>query len=144
MAWGPLRKLIAVARGFFGGEKVVVIGRPQAVTAFARIGASDGKTGDLKGSLQAGLSLEPALTSRPDSALSFGVSHLVFSDGYLDNGRDAGLDLSGSETVWELTYSDLITDHIRLQPDIQYVRRPSGDHSIKDAVVVGLRLSIEL
>ncbi len=114
-----------------------------ALTAFARIGASDGKTGDLKGSLQAGLTLEPALTSRPDSALSFGVSHLVFSDGYLDNGQDAGLDLSGSETVWELTYSDLITDHVRLQPDIQYVRRPSGDHSIKDAVVVGLRLSVE-
>lgn len=116
-------------------------GDPKA-TAFLRAGVSDGDTQGLKGSWQVGVSVDSVVKGRPDSNLSFGVTQARQSKSYRANSFDAGLGLSTDETVYELTYSDQVTSKVRVQPDIQYVQRPSGDRSIKDAVVVGLRLNV--
>ncbi len=50
--------------------------------------------------------------------------------------------LDGSETIFELTYSDEIIKGISVQPDIQYVLNPSADSTIDDALVLGLRFRI--
>jgi len=49
---------------------------------------------------------------------------------------------SSSETVFEWTYQIQITDKIHIQPDIQYVQRPNGASSTKNASVFMLRADI--
>jgi porin len=74
--------------------------------------------------------------------ISFGLGQGILSSGYLDNQRDLGADMDKAEWQAELTYSDEIFPNVTIQPDLQYIHRPSGDRSIKDAVIAGLRLTI--
>lgn len=49
-----------------------------------------------------------------------------------------------SETLLELTYRAQLTGFLTLQPDAQYVLRPSGDSSLPNAFVTGIRLVADL
>lgn len=49
-----------------------------------------------------------------------------------------------AETAFELTYRAQLKDWFSVQPDVQYVRRPSGNPAIPSALVMGVRLSINL
>lgn len=115
-----------------------------APAAFFRAGVSDGKTTPFKGGWQAGVLFEQVIPSRPASQVSFGFGQGILSTGYKANQTDLGTSMDDAEWQMELTYSDEILPGVTLQPDLQYIRRPSGDRSIKDAVIAGLRLSISL
>ncbi len=116
-------------------------GRP-AITGFVRAGVSGGGANPFGGSWQAGVVMAPALSTRPQSSLSAGVAQARLSSALRQAGAASGLDTARDETVFELTYSDLITPNLRIQPDLQYVRRPGGDRALKDALVLGLRLNL--
>jgi porin len=64
------------------------------------------------------------------------------SSKYRAGSAEAGRPLSAAETGLELTYADKVCAHLTLQPDLQYVHRPSGDPAIRDALVVGLRSTV--
>lgn len=117
---------------------------PRATHAFVRAGVSDGDTTPFAGGWQAGVLVERVFDSRPDSVFSVGVNQGVLSDGYRQNQIDLGASMSEAETQFEVTYSDRLSRHVTIQPDLQYVRRPSGDRGIDDAVVAGVRISVEL
>ena len=46
------------------------------------------------------------------------------------------------ETAFEATFADQWGDHLTVQPDLQYVIRPSGDRGIPDALIATLRLGL--
>lgn len=116
----------------------------RATTAFLRAGVSDGDTTPFAGGWQAGLLIERVFAGRPDSALSLGVNQGVLSDGYRQNLVDLGAPMDDSELQFEITYSDKLLPFLSVQPDLQWVRNPGGDRSIDDALVAGLRVSVEL
>jgi porin len=126
-------------------QGIYVIGEQplgERTTAFAKVSVSDGDSQPVKASWQAGVQLQPVLASRPNSTLVFGVSQVRLADGYRANAADAGQDLDRAETVVELAWSDQLTDKVRIQPDLQYVRRPGGDRGLKDAVIAGVRIQV--
>lgn len=106
---------------------------------FARAGASDGDTTAFGGGWQAGLLLSGALPGRPDSQLSIGVNQAYLSGKYRQSARAAGQMLGRVETGFEITYQDRVAPFLAVQPDLQYIRNPSADPRVDDAVVVGLR-----
>lgn len=114
---------------------------PRRITAFARAGVSDGVTSPFRGGWQAGLLIEQPVASRPNSQASFGVNQAFLSRRERANGWDAGLDTGRTETALEATYADTIGP-ITLQPDLQYVIRPSGDRDARNAVVATLRIKV--
>lgn len=114
----------------------------RTATGFLKVGVSDGRTSDFSGGWQAGVLIEKPLASRPDSLLSFGISQAWISPGAVKNLRDAGGDPTHLETQFEITWSDKLSDHVTLQPDIQYIVSPGGDRSVDDALVVALRLGV--
>jgi|CXWL01.1.fsa_nt_gi porin len=116
----------------------------RAARAFVRAGVSDGDTTPFAGGWQAGVLIERVFEGRPDSVLSFGVNQGMLSEGYRQNQIDLGASMSDSELQVEITYSDKVCPHLTVQPDLQWVRRPSGDRGIEDAFVAGLRVSVEL
>jgi len=113
------------------------------VDGFVRLGVSDGDTNILRAGWQAGVLVGPVAPGRPDSRLSFGIEQAVLSD----KGR-ALLTLGGTasaatETGFELTYADQISEHVTLQPDIQYILNPGGDRAAKSAAIATLRLTVD-
>ncbi len=114
----------------------------RTTTGFIKLGVSDGRTSDFSGGWQAGVLIEKPLASRPDSLLSFGVSQAWISPGAVKTLRDAGGDATHLETQFELTWSDKLSEHVTLQPDLQYIVSPGGDRSVDNALVAGVRLGI--
>jgi porin len=111
-------------------------------TAFARLGVSDGDTTAFKGGWQAGVLIERVFAGRPDSAFSLGLNQAFLSGKYRDNAWDAGQPLERAESAIEVTYSDRI-GRVTIQPDLQYVRNPGADRTVKDALVFIVRLGVE-
>ena len=116
-------------------------GEPKA-TAFLRAGLDEGDTQPVKASWQAGVSVDSVVKGRPDSNLSVGITQANLAKGYRSNSQDAGLILTTGETIYEVAYSDRVTSKIKVEPDLQYIQRPSGDRTIKNAVVVGVRFDV--
>ena len=49
--------------------------------------------------------------------------------------------IGNAETAYELTYVAKLTEHLSLQPDLQYIQHPNG--YFPDATVGILRLHVE-
>lgn len=131
------------SQGLYGVVEAPIALGGRTVTPFLKSGISDGKTVEVASSWQAGVLIEPAFVSRPDSSFSAGIAQARLTGRARANGRDEGRDLAHSETQWELTYSDQIAPHVSVQPDLQLIRRPGADRAVKDALVVGLRIVAE-
>lgn len=126
-------------------EQPLTAGPVRALTGFLRAGIAEGRTGPFRGSVQAGLLAAPVFAGRPDSSLTVGVTYAALGRAYRDASVLAGGPaLDGGETVLEMAYSDQLTDKVRLQPGLQFIRRPGGDSQMEDAVVASLRLEIAL
>ncbi|MFO5243995.1 carbohydrate porin, partial [Salmonella enterica subsp. enterica serovar 1,4,[5],12:i:-] len=76
--------------------------------------------------------------SRPDDEAGVALATAVFGDRYR---RSLGPGAEAAETALELTYSAKLTDWLTVQPDLQWVLDPSGDPALRDAWVVGVRLT---
>jgi porin len=113
-----------------------------SISLFMRIGVSDGATTPFRGGWQLGTLVGRVFASRPASQLSIGINRGSLSGRYRANAAYAQLPLSHGETGVEATYSDQITPYLRLQPDFQYVLNPSGNPSVRNALIVGLRVVV--
>lgn len=109
------------------------------VSAFARVGVSDGRTTPFRGGWQAGLLIARPIAGRADSQLSFGVNQAYLSHGYRRLLGADGIDSVAAETAFELTYSDSVTPWLSVQPDLQLVLNPAGERGRDPIVVAGLR-----
>lgn len=112
------------------------------VTGFLRVGVSEGKTTPFHGGWQSGLLVERVFASRPASAFSIGAGSGVLSRNYRDSNPADLPPLGRTETIVEATYRDELAHGVSLQPDVQYVVHPSADPTIRDALVVGMRLTL--
>jgi carbohydrate-selective porin OprB len=62
----------------------------------------------------------------------------------VDLGDAGGTGFDTNETVLEMFYRFRVTPYLRIQPDLQYVARPSGGSEAVRGVVASLRLEIAL
>ncbi|OJU08481.1 MAG: hypothetical protein BGN86_06930 [Caulobacterales bacterium 68-7] len=118
-------------------------GEDAPTTAFLRAGISDGRTGDFRAGLQAGVLVAPAWPGRPDSAFGFGIDSVAYSKGYREDRRLEGLEASAAETGLEVTYSDRLIGQVFLQPDLQLSVHPEGDPQRDVAMTATLRVTVE-
>lgn len=111
------------------------------VTAFARVGISDGKTSIFNGGWQAGVLATGVFRKRPDSKASFGVAQGALAAGFRKILNMGGTRPAKAESMIELTYADKLAPFLTVQPDIIYVVHPGGDARAKDALVLNLRFT---
>ena len=114
------------------------------VSGFLRGGISDGYTTPYAGGWQAGVLVDHVFAARPASSFSLGVGTALLSKSYRDSAFLAGAPLRKTETIIEATYKDEILPGLSLQPDLQYVINPAADPTIRNALVVGLRVQFDL
>jgi porin len=114
------------------------------LTGFLRAGISDGNTGTFAGAWQAGVLLSEFLPSRPKARLSVGLHQAFLAPKFRANEADAGQPRRPVETGWEVTYEDQLAPWLLIQPDVQYIRTTDRLPAGRDAVVVGLRVTITM
>jgi porin len=108
-------------------------------SVFLRFGVSEGDTSPYRAAGSVGVNANHLFAGRPDDVLGLGFSWGTLSAKYRAVSADAGEPLDTAETAIEVTYAARFGQHFTLQPDLQYIHRPSGDPAIKDALVLGVR-----
>ncbi len=128
----------------------------RGIAAFARVSTSPGDRNEVSFYADGGVSFKGVLAARPDdiAGVAFGYSRL--SRGARAHDRDdralaPAAPIRSGEFLVEATYLAQIVPGWSVQPDVQYIRRPGGGTAhpthaprrIKDAVVIGLRTTIQ-
>lgn len=105
----------------------------QGLTPFAAFTFAPSDRNTLPFYFFTGLVYQGLFPGRDNDITAFGLTYGKFSD-----------DLSGQdfEMVLEWTYEIAITPWLNVQPDIQYIIKPSGTSTIPDALVLGAEIAI--
>jgi porin len=109
---------------------------------FIRLGTATRHFNEYDGFVGTGLSWQGLLGKRPDDALGLAVAHATSGSDFRSAALAAGTRLDRAETVVELTWRAPLTDWLTLQPSVQYIRNPSVDPQLDDALAVGLRFEL--
>jgi porin len=104
------------------------------VSFWLRGGFANSRAQPVAGYLGGGLVQQGTLPGRPKDRIGFAIAHAIVGDR-----SAAALDSHHAETSFELTYQAILSRSFVVQPDIDYIRHPSGVRSAADSVAVGLR-----
>ena len=104
----------------------------QGLAAFARWGSSDKRVNEIGNFWSAGIQYRGLLSGRDADVVGIGVA-----EGRLSRYGDFS---ARDETVVEGYWSVELTPWLVVSPNVQVIRHPGGDRSVKDAVVVGCRV----
>jgi porin len=112
------------------------------VAAHVRAGASPIDRNTLGWSVDSGVASTGWLPGRAADITALGLAWASFSPRFAANTRAADpLSLAPDfEQVIELCHSAVISEHLTVQPDLQYIRHPGGSPARRDALVLLLRL----
>lgn len=111
----------------------------QGLGGFVQFGASKKNANEVDMYIGAGLNYTGLIPNRDEDVAGFAVAHAIVNDDVVDaGGRD------DYETAFELTYSAQINEHLRIQPDFQYILHPGALPSVKDAFVAGIRVELAI
>ena len=110
-----------------------------ATQAWLRAGVADDATLPLSAYIGGGV-VRTGPFGRKDDAIGLSVAHARFGAPY----RATQSALFDDETTWEVTYHYAVRKGLTLEPDVQYVVNPGGDLSVPNAVVVGVRIHMDL
>jgi carbohydrate-selective porin OprB len=96
-----------------------------------------------------GLVYRGPFDARPLDKAALGVLYGAFSDQLQRSQRDAqhagvGAGPQRYELGFELTYIIQATRWLQVQPDLQYIVNPGGTGKIRDALVIGFQLAVNL
>lgn len=125
-------------QGFYVfGERELARWNHFAISGFARVGIADGSINPFDRYLGGGLVISGFLEARPEDRVGIGFSLGRFGDDWR-----AANGVESAETAIEWSYEMPLAGWLTLQPNLQYIVNPSGDPSLDDAVVAGIRFAI--
>ncbi len=105
-----------------------------ALDAFIRAGVASSRFNMFDRFLSGGLNFTGWVKGRDEDAFGIAIAAAFTADPYR-----AATGAAASEVAVELTYRAQVTPWLAIQPNAHYVRRPSADPSVDDAVVLGVR-----
>ena len=111
------------------------------LSGWLRLGRANGDINPVQGYLGAGLVYTGLIPGRDGDQAGIAVARAAFGEGGREAGDLAGKPIGGAETNVEATYLYAFRNWLSLQPDLQYVIHPGGDERLRNALVVGLRLT---
>jgi len=109
----------------------------RGIACFLLAGWADDQVAEVGRHLTLGSRWGGPWARRPDDVVAAMVSFANLSDA-------KGTPFRGDETAVELTYRLQLTPFLAIQPDLQWIHNPSGDPTLHDATVAGVRLSVAL
>jgi porin len=126
---------------YVGLESDFELGSRQAAF-FLRLGHADERFNAFDGYAGLGLVIDGPISARPDDRFGIALASGLAGTPYRDYLGSIDAVPRRHETAWEITYQARITDHLVIQPDLQYVQNPSASGTVDNAWVVGLRFQL--
>ena len=136
--------------GFYGIAERRVYKEPddplQGLTLFGQVGFADPRVNRIASYQGGGAVYTGLIPGRDKDQIGFGVAAAHNSGQYESAQRNAGIPVTNAEITLEFTYAALLTEdpELALQPDIQYVINPGTNPSLKNALVIGVRIEASL
>lgn len=109
----------------------------QGLVGFARLGFANEAVHQVDYSWALGVNYTGLFAGRDAGQFGFAVNGAHNGGEFKQLGT-----FDSSETAFELTYSDMLTNWLSVQPDVQYVMNPGTDPTVDDALVLGSRFTI--
>ena len=110
--------------------------------AFGQVGIADARTNRFGSHFSAGVVGSGWRLIGNADQLGLSITRAVNGSHFMRGQSALNLPTHRAETTVELTYLTLLSDHLTLQPDLQYVRRPNTDPALSDAWVLQLRFEL--
>lgn len=111
----------------------------QGLGAFLQFGANKTSVNEVNVYVGGGLNYRGLIPGRDSDDIGIAVA-----SAFINNELSTTSAREDHETTIEATYSAQINDHIRIQPDIQYIVNPGAVAGVKNAFVVGARIEIAI
>jgi len=119
---------------YFRGEFPLIEKADRKLDAFFRLGKAAGRFNMFDAFASGGLKFSGWVPGRDKD--EFGIA---FAAAFTSDSHRAATGATASEMAIEATYRAPIAPWLTLQPSLHYIRRPSADRTIGDALVMGLR-----
>lgn len=114
----------------------------QGLSLFARVGVADDRASLFDRYVGGGVVYSGPIPGRHKDRLGLSVAAARIGDNLRSAANLAGIEASGWEVAYELTYRARVTRWLFIQPDVQYVTNPGGNPDVDDALVVGARVVV--
>jgi porin len=111
---------------------------------FARIGQADERFNVFGGYVGLGIVVDGPFEARPDDQFGVALASGRAGGPYRDYLASMGAAPRQHESAWEMTYQARLSEHLVIQPNVQYVQNPSASGVIDNAWVVALRFQIPM
>jgi porin len=112
----------------------------RALSFFTRVGFAPEERSTVSLYGDVGLHFRGWCAARPGDIVGLGFSHAQLSPDLRD---DSGRGLRAHhEMICELTYQAMLTSHLSIQPDLQFIFTPGATQPASTAVVMGMRLNL--
>ncbi len=105
----------------------------RTLDAFFQYGYADKEVSQVEHHIGAGIVLNGLIAGRFEDKLGIGITSVQFSD---EPGSGSN---ESSELAGELFYKFKFNSNLILKPDLQYIKNPSGNVALDDAVVTTIR-----
>jgi porin len=112
------------------------------LNAFLQFGVGDPRVNQVGSYIGSGVVWSGPFGSRPYDELGLGVAVARNGSHYMALQAMQGTPATRTETAIELTYLAQVHKRLAVQPDLQYVIRPSTDPKIRNSVSLQLRFEI--
>lgn len=110
------------------------------LSAFGQLGFADPRTNRFNSYVGAGVVGSGWVPQRADDEVGVSFARSHNGSHYLRSTNSAGA--RGAETTFEATYLRKVSDHLTLQPDLQYVVHPNTAAALRNAWVFQLRFEV--
>ncbi|MDR4460996.1 MAG: carbohydrate porin [Nitrospirales bacterium] len=116
----------------------------QGLTLFGRAGMADPNVNRISEYYGGGFVYKGLFPGRKIDGTGMGVAVAVNSHDYKQSQRRAGQPVESTEITLELTHAIFVNQNLIIQPDFQYVINPGTVPGRNNAVVLGVRLEVNL
>jgi porin len=117
-------------------------GKAGHLELFVRGGFSPADRNAISWALDTGLGWTGPIPGRPDDVAALGLAHAAFGSHFAAGAHlaDPSVPSPDFEQVIEAAYTIKLSAHLRLQPDLQFIRHPGGSAAQRTACVALVRL----
>lgn len=122
---------------YLRGEAPLLDRDGQRIDGFFRLGTASGRFNRFDRFASAGMKFSGWIAGRADDELGVAIAGAFTSSDYRGIAGAAN-----AEVAIEATYRAPLAPWLTLQPSMQYIRDPSADRAIRDALVLGLRAEV--
>lgn len=112
----------------------------QGFGVFGQYFTTPGNRNEVSKYFGTGLVYKGFLPGRDDDIVGVGMGRVIFGQPFRDQEAANGTLIGHDETMIETFYKYIVGPRLCLQPDLQYIARPSGQ--FKDALIAGMRFEL--